>query len=278
MKKVTFGFAMAAALAFAVVGCGDDAEDGTGGTGGTGATGGTGGAGGAGGTGGAEMAMVRVAHLAPDVPTMADTNVDILVDGPVTTTIEDLQFAEATGFVSLPPGEYTFGIAVAGETVPVFEFNATLVPSTIATVVAIRTDVSTSGTDLVNVLVFDGSTDGLAAGSGRVLVGHGADDTGLAAVDVINNDACPPALVEDLLFGTVQNVADLPEASYNVAIAAPASCVAAAGPLVAPVTADVATLLVAVDTDPTGPVLAPAVYALIDDFSGDDIPTLQPTP
>ncbi len=276
INKATFGLAIVAALGFALVGCGDDAENGTGGNGGAGATGGSGGSGGSG--GGGEMAMVRVAHLAPDVPTMGDTNVDILVDGPVTTTIEDLQFAEATGFVSLPPGEYTFGIAVAGETDPVFEFNATLVSSTIATVVAIRTDVSTSGTDLVNVLVFDGSTDGLAAGSGRVLVGHGADDTGLAAVDVINNDACPPALVEDLLFGTVQTVADLPEADYNVAIAAPDSCDAAAGPLVAPVTPNVATLLVAVDTNPTGPMLAPAVYALIGDFSGNDIPTLQPTP
>ncbi|MGB3051135.1 MAG: hypothetical protein WBB42_09050 [Polyangiales bacterium] len=97
-------------------------------------------------------------------------------------------------------------------------------------------------------------------------------------VDVINNDACPPALVDDFLFGTVRTVGDLPEANYNVAVAGVDSCDAAAGPLVAPVTADVATLLVAVDNNVTDGMLSPAIYALIDDFSGNDIPTLQATP
>lgn len=275
MNKAIFGLALVAAIGFVTVGCGDDDANGAGGAGGAGGTGATGGSGGAGGTDG-QMAMVRVAHLAPDVPSMDDTNVDILVDG--AAAIEDLEFAEATGFVPLPAGDYTFGIAPTGSTDPVFEFDATLAAGQIATVVAIRTVVDTEGDAPVNVLVFDGSTDGLAAGSGRVLVGHGADDSGVAVVDVINNDACPPALVEDFLFGTVRSVGDLPAADYNVAVAGVDSCVAAAGPLVAPVTPDVATLLVAVDNNVTDGMLSPAIYALIDDFSGNDIPTLQPTP
>jgi len=220
--------------------------------------------------------MVRVAHLAPDVPSMADTNVDILVDG--ATAIEDLQFAEATGFVELPAGTYTFGIAAAGSTEPVFEFEATLSDGQIATVVAIRTVVDSGGAAPVNVLVFDGSTDGLEAGSGRVLAGHGADDSSLSEVDVIATDACPPALIDDFLFGTVRGPLNLPAGEYNIGIAAVGSCSPAAGPLVAPVTADLVTLLIAVDNDTADEALAPAVYALIGDFSGNDIPTLQAVP
>jgi Domain of unknown function (DUF4397) len=265
VKKASFGLAMVAALGLVAFGCGDDDTSGTAGTGGSGGAGGTGGS-------GEGTARVRVVHLAPDVPSADDTNVDILVDG--ATAIEDLEFAEATGFVEFPPGTYTFGIAVAGSTEAVFELEASLTDGQVATVVAIRTVVSSDGAAPVNVLVFDGSTDGLAAGSGRVLVGHGADDSLLSVVDVIATEACPPALVEDFLFGTVRGALDLPAADYSIGIAAVDSCSPAAGPLVAPVTADVVTLLIAVDNDTTDEALAPAVYALIDDFSGTDIPTL----
>jgi hypothetical protein len=98
----------------------------------------------------------------------------------------------------------------------------------------------------------------------------------LAVVDVIATDACPPALIEDFLFATVRGPLDLPAAAYNIGIAGVDSCTPAAGPLVAPVTADVTTLLVAVDNNVTDGMLSPAVYALIDDFSGNGIPTLAP--
>ena len=219
-------------------------------------------------------AQVRIAHLAPEVPTAGDTNVDILVNGD--TAITDVEFEEATGFVELPVGDYTFGIAAAGSTDPVFSFDATLTADQVLTVVAIRTVVDTDGAAPVNVLVFDGNIDSLLEGSGRVIVGHGADDSGLAVVDVIATDDCPPALIEDFLFATVRGPLDLPAAEYNIGIAAVDSCTPAAGPLAAPVTADVTTLLVAVDNNVTDGILSPAVYALIDDFSGNGIPTLAP--
>lgn len=221
-----------------------------------------------------ETAQLRIAHLAPEVPSLADTNVDILVNG--NTAITDIEFREATDFIEFPVGDYTFGIAQAGSDTPVFEFSATLEPDAILTVVAYRT-VASGAAAPVGVLVFEGSTDGLPMGSGRVIVGHGADDSDLATVDVIVTDDCPPALIDDFLFGSVRGPLDLPAADYNLGIAAVDSCTPAAGPLVASVTADVVTLLVAVDNDVADNSLAPAVYAIVDDFSGDNIPAL-PSP
>ena len=72
-NRKTVWLSFAAAMALGLVGCSDD-----GGTNGTG------------GTGGMEPgnAMVTVVHLAPEVPSPADTRVDILVNG--AAAIEDL--------------------------------------------------------------------------------------------------------------------------------------------------------------------------------------------
>ena len=221
-----------------------------------------------------ETAQVRIAHLAPEVPSPADTNVDILVNG--NTAITNIEFREATGFIELPVGDYTFGIAVAGSDTPVFEFPATLEAGAILTVVAYRTVVS--GADApVGVLVFDGSTDGLPMGSGRVIVGHGADDSLLDPVNVLNTGACPPPLLADFEFGTVSASLDLDIAGVNIAfnLSGSPECQVDAGPLAAPITDDVVTLLVAVDNDVDDAALAPAVYAIIGDFAGNDIPALE---
>ena len=220
-----------------------------------------------------ETAQVRIAHLAPEVPTAGDTNVDILVNG--NTALTDIEFREATGFVELPVGDYTFGIAAAGSSDPVFEFPATLEAGAILTVVAYRTVVS-GADEPVGVLVFDGSTDGLPMGSGRVIVGHGADDSLLDPVNVLNTGACPPPLLADFEFGAVSPSLDLDIAGVNIAfnLSGSPECQVDAGPLAAPITDDVVTLLVAVDNNVDDASLAPAVYAIIGDFSGNDIPAL----
>lgn len=272
LKKAKLGLAIVAALGFGALGCGDDDQAGTGGTGGTGATGGAGGSGGAG-----EMAMVRVAHLATDLPTAEDTAVDVTVDGAV--AIEDLTFGQSTGFVSLGAGEHTFGVNVAGTETEVFSITTTLPADSISTIVAIASVNNMSDAeDPLNVLLFDGDLTGLPAGSGRVLVGHGFDAVAFATVDVILPATCADdgALVEDLAFATVRPVADLVEGDYIIALAAPDDCAPAVGPLTAPVTPDVATLLIAA-ADANG---APQIYAIIGDFSSganmDPIPTLSP--
>ena len=221
-----------------------------------------------------ETAQVRIAHLAPEVPAPGDTNVDILVNG--NTEITNVEFREATGFVELPVGDYTFGIAPAGTGDPVFEFTATLEANAILTVVAYRT-VASGAADPVGVLVFDGSTDGLPIGTGRVIVGHGADDSLLDPVNVLDTGDCPEPLLPNFEFGAVSTSLDLDIAGVNIAFNLPSSpeCRVDAGPLAAPITDDVVTLLVAVDNDVDDGSLAPAVYAIIGDFAGNDIPALE---
>jgi hypothetical protein len=221
-----------------------------------------------------ETAQVRIAHLAPEVPSLADTNVDILING--NTAITDVEFREATGFIELPVGDYMFGIAVAGSDTPVLEFPATLEPDVILTVVAYRT--VASGADApVGVLVFDGSTDGLPMGSGRVIVGHGADDSLLETVNVLNTGACPPPFLADFMFGTVSTAVDLDVAGVNIAFNLTTSpeCQVDAGPLAAGITDDVVSILVAVDNEVNDNDLNPAIYAIVGDFSGNDIPALS---
>jgi hypothetical protein len=71
----------------------------------------------------------------------------------------------------------------------------------------------------VAVLAFPGDTDGLAEGLGRVLVGHGADDTLLDPVGVVNAAACPPPTIDEFFFNTVGGPLDLPETVLPVGFA-----------------------------------------------------------
>jgi hypothetical protein len=272
-QKAIFWIGLVATLGLASLGCDSSSSGGTGGSGGMG----TGGTGGSGGT--AEMAMVRVAHLGTNLPTAQDTAVDVTVDG--TVAIEGLTFAQSTGFVSLAAGEHTFGVNVAGTATEVFSITTTLPANSVSTVVAIASEnVMSDGQDPLNVLLFNGDLSGLEAGAGRVLVGHGFDAVDFETVDVILPATCAMdgALVADLGFATVKPVGDLPEGDYVIALAAPDSCTPAVGPLTAPVTPDVATLLIAA-ADANGD---PQVYAIIGDFSSGDmmtpIPTLQAPP
>jgi len=267
MSKATFGLAIVAALGIGVIGCGDDDQSGTGGTGGTGATGGSGGAGGA---GGGEMAMVRVAHLAPEVPSADNTGVDILVDG-AASGIENLQFGNSTGYVSLPAGDYVFGVAAAGTTTSLLDVPATLPAGGIFTVVAYR---DSAAAVPVNVLLFDEDPTGLASGSGRVLVGHGADAEAVDPVDIVTDASA--VVVDELAFGATAGPLDLAEGTVNIGFDVDTAAAGGGtdanddldvGPLAAPVTADVVTLLVAVDTD-TSAELVPAIYALLPTTEG----------
>jgi len=249
----------------AAMGCSDDG----GGAAGAAGAGGSGGSGGAG-----EMAMVRVAHLATNLPTAEDTAVDVTVDGAV--AIPGLTFEQSTGFVSLTAGEHTFGINVAGTETEVFSITTVLDADSISTIVAIAdVNVGMDAEDPLNVLLFDGDLAELPSEQGRVLVGHGFDAVAFEIVDVILPETCEAegALVEDLEFGTVRFVADLPEGEYVIAIAAPDTCEAAVGPLTAPVTPNVATLLIAA-ADAAG---APQVYAIIGDFESGGMMTPIPT-
>jgi hypothetical protein len=201
--------------------------------------------------------------IAPDVRPVT-TRVDIWWTGPAIETWS----SPGDRFRGLPPGTPTLGSRC--RSAKPYSKSGRLTDGQVATVVAIRTVVSRQG-GTRDVLVFDRSTEvSRPARSGLVNRGRRFLPS---VVDVI---ATEPARRpwSRFLFGTVRGALDLPAADYSIGIAAVDSCSPAAGPLVAPVTADVVTLLIAVDNDTMDEALAPAVYALIDDFSGTDIPTL----
>jgi hypothetical protein len=147
----------------------------------------------------------------------------------------------------------------------VTERPATLSDGDDLTVVAYRTNDDPP----VSVWVFSNSTDGLASGQGRVFVGHGANDSLLDPVDVIVTDegGCPP-LLDQFAFGTTapsEGTLDLAEGTVNIGFDLdPGNCTAEAGPVAVPVTADVVSILVAVDENTSDESLAPELWAIVD--------------
>lgn len=248
---------------------------GVGGVGGTG-TGGVGGAAGVGGMGGSQgVGMIRFAHLAPELPSSGNTEVDILMDGiPV---VQDLAFEVATEFITFPAGSNTFDIVPAGATEPGFvQVGVGLADGAVLTFVLARA-VNFIGAPAMFAIPFSGSLEGLPPGSGRVMIGHGADDSLLDPVGVVNADTCPPPIIDGLGIGGPSLPIDLPAGTIDVGLSLrPAQddgCTIAAGPFAAQVAAGVVSLFIAVDTDTADESLAPVVYSLVGDASGT-IPTL----
>jgi len=261
-----------------------DANGGAGGTGGAAGAGGVGGAGGTGtgGVGGAAgmggsqgVGMIRFAHLAPELPTPENTEVDILMDG--VPVVQDLAFGVATEFITFPAGINTFVPVPAGATEPGFlQAGVGLADGSILTLVLVSA-VNFIGAPAMFGIPFSGSLEELPPGSGRVMIGHGADDSLLDPVGVVNADACPPPIIDQLGIGGPSLPIDLPAGTIDVGLSLrPAEddgCTIAAGPFVAPVAADVVSLFIAVDTDTADESLAPVIYSLVGDASGT-IPTL----
>ena len=233
-KNKTFWVGIVAAAALALTGCGDDAT----------------------GTG-----SITAVHLAPEVPAAGMTDVTVYVNGEAAAVIA---YGESTGRVDLAAGEdYAIGLGTAETEL------LTLDPFTMpegADLVAVA--YRTNDEPPVGVWVVDIATEGLVAGSGRVFVGHGANDSLLNPVDIIVTDegACPEPLLDQFAFGTMTapGDADLPAATYNLGFDLdPGDCTAEVE-FSAPVAADLSTIVVAVDEDTTDESLDPQVWAIVD--------------
>lgn len=266
IRSKHFWLGIVAAAALAATGCGDDGN-GDGGSGGMAGTGGTAGNGGMGG-GPSGEATVLAAHFAPEVPAAGDTAVAIYVNGEEVTALGTLEYGQSTGRVPLPaPATYDIGIGLPGGDGPLLELEGVaLEDGDDIAAVAYRTNEELP----VAVFTYDLSTDGLDSGSGRVFVSHGANDSLLDPVDIIVTDACPDPLLDQFAFGTTTDPAvDLPAATYDLGFDLdPGDCTAEV-PFGAPVTADVTTIVVAVDEDTADESLSPQVWAIVD---GSDAP------
>jgi hypothetical protein len=272
---------LVAALALAVTGCSDDDNaGGSGGSAGAGGEGGVGGEGGEGGTGGmpAGTANVTAVHLAPEIPSAESTEVALYVNGTEFTDMiggATLEYGQSTGKLEVPATTYdSIGVGLPGGDGPVAELeDVTLNEGDDVVVVAYRT----GDEDLVTFFVFVNSTDGLAEGSGRVFVGHGADDPALDPVNISTGSEdtgdCA-TLIPEFVFGTTFPAAgddnvDLPADTYPIGFDVAEDECPEVGPVSVPVTDGVVSILVAVDEDTSdatdGGGLNPELWAIIPD-------------
>lgn len=264
-----FGLGIVAAVALAAMGCGDD---------GTPA-----GSGGTGGTGGMPMptANVTAVHLAPEVPNAGDTAVALFVNGTEATDLGTLEYSQSTGKIALPVGTYDIGIGQPGDDSPLLSVDGVeLSEGDDLVIVAYRTNAELP----VDVFVFVNSTEGLEAGSGRVFVGHGANDSALDTVNIsLGEDPDCSTLIPGFMFETTapDGGLDLPADTYQIGFDLTPEddndC-ADFGPVGVPVTANVVSILIAVDEDTTDTsvdeeALNPELWAIIPDL---DPPNNQP--
>ena len=263
-----FWLGIVAAVALAAVGCGDDSS--------SSGSGGTAGSGGMGGSGGMPMGMANVTavHLAPEVPSAESTAVALFVNGAEATDLGTLEYSQSTGKIALPTGTYDIGIGLPGGESPLLQLDGVeLSDGADLVVVAYRTNAELP----VDVFVFVNSTDGLESGSGRVFVGHGANDSALDPVDVsLGETPDCSTLIPGFMFETTapaEGVLDLPEGTYQIGFDLTPDdendC-ADFGPVGVPVTPDVVSILIAVDENTTdtsedAEALNPELWAIIPD-------------
>ncbi len=260
MKKTrAFWLGIIAVTAALVAGCSDDS-----------------GSGGTGGSGGMPMgtANVTAVHLAPEVPSAESTAVALFVDGVEQTDLGTLEYSQSSGKIELPAGTYDVGIGLPGGDEPLLELaGVELNDGDDLVVVAYRTNAELP----VDVFVFVNSTADLAAGQGRVFVGHGANDSALDPVDVsLGVEPDCSTLIPEFAFATVapaEGVLDLDEGTYQIGFdLSPEDDNECAdfGPVPVPVTPGVVSILIAVDENTTdtsedAEALNPELWAIIPD-------------
>lgn len=220
--------------------------------------------GGAGGAGGAETAMLRVAHLAPDVPAAGATEVDITIvdEG----SLRSFSFGRVSAYTTLPTGLHTLRVT---EPVVGGELLASITPELELdgwyTVIAFR-DSREAGE--MSLMLVEESTVGLATDSGRIVVGHVADDSSWAAVNVVDSDT-DEVLAANLGFGERSEPSDQVAGQYSLGFdVSPPSPMIDEGPFRVNVDAEQPSILVVVDNDTADESVDAAVYAIGSDTAG----------
>lgn len=165
----------------------------------------------------AGMAMIRVVHLSPDGPA-----VDVYANGGADPVVTDLAVKNATDYLSVPAGEYTFAIAPADTsladavfTTPALQLDADMK----YTALAVGKLAPKQGDGAFDVVALVDDTNNLPAGSVRLQVLHGAAAAAFAEVDVWNvTDAMNPApLVENFPFKG-SGILDVPSVALVVGL------------------------------------------------------------
>lgn len=164
----------------------------------------------------AQPAKVQVIHNCADKA--ADT-VDIWVNGPTTTKLENVPFRTATAYLSLNAGVYNIGIAPKTSTVVTdtfYNLNASLAANGkyVAVAGGIASTTGYSPAPPLRISVFATARETAANGANTdLLIMHGSTDA--PTVDVRSGTS---TLVNDIAFGSFSSYVELPTADYKVRI------------------------------------------------------------
>jgi hypothetical protein len=232
--------------------------------------GGTGGAAGTGGMGGSDTAMLRVAHFAPEVPMASATEADFTIadEG----SFNSIGFSRVSQYATLPSGSHVVSVTEPGGREPLASMTLELEVDGQYTVVAYRDSREVTAMGL---MLFEENTDGLAMDRGRVLVGHGADDSSWRVLSVVDADT-DEVYALDLAFGNQAEPADLVADEYVVGFdVSPPSPMIDEGSFRLDVNAGQLSILVVVDNDTVDESVEEAVYAIGPNTSGP-VPALPP--
>ncbi|TAE52662.1 MAG: DUF4397 domain-containing protein [Bacteroidetes bacterium] len=169
------------------------------------------------GTGYAQTALVQIIHNSPD-PLAA--TVDIYINGGAIPAVDNLDFREATAFLSVPTNVIV-GIALGNSTGPgsiLATFPYTLVANQKYVIVAngllnttgYNTTVNSPITFSLNVIT--PAQDNAPAGSTSIVAFHGSTDA--PQVDVLANGNTAAPLINNLSYGNNSGYATVPAAKY----------------------------------------------------------------
>lgn len=218
----------------------------------------SGGSGGGGGTAGTDMPMLRVAHLAPEVPSAASTRLDFEIANE--GSLNGFSFGRVSDYAALPPGIHTVSASKAGtSTQRLARLTARLELEGRYTVVAYRDSSEPSAMDL---LIIDETTVGLSVDRGRLLIVNGADDSSWSGPNVVDADT-DEVYAANLMFATQAAPVDLLAGEYSLGLdALPPSPIIDEGPFGVNLEAEQPFILVVVDTDTVDASVAAAVYVI----------------
>lgn len=164
----------------------------------------------------AQPARMQVIHNCAD--NAADT-VDIWVNGPTTTKLENVAFRTATAYLNLNAGTYNIGIAPKTSTVVTdtfYNLNASLAANGkyVAVAGGIESTTGYNPAPSLRISVYATARETASNGSNTdLLILHGSTDA--PTVDVRSGTS---TLVNDIAFGSFSNYVELPTADYKVRI------------------------------------------------------------
>ncbi len=147
------------------------------------------------------VGRLRFVHGIPGAPAA-----NILVDKVLAASA--LEYANATRYLNVAPGDHTLEITPKGAAAPIFQGKVTVAANQAETVIAQGT------ADAVEIGVFEDNPGPVAAGNTRLTATNALKDA--AAVDVVRSDGSP--LVLGLKYGDPYDGFDIPAAAGGIAI------------------------------------------------------------